>query len=381
MKMTKISAVAFTATPANPEAGATFVMKTAGEVEVSTERVEKGMMVSVFTGIEGGHQHGVEITFYDGKPHMWVQSAKGPDEEGHGHDHSITISSDGQFVLSTNAGHSHELDTVAVANAMAAAVTKAQEAGITVEGAETFIKAAEAAKPPKESVMTEEEKARLAKAEAIATMNDAQKAHHAGLDDEAAAKFRDMSADDRDAVVEKAAKAAKSDDPVVYKSATSGAEFRKSDDPRLVDMAKREDEREAELLKARELAEETAHKSFAGEVLKNFSGEDKARFALAKAVSGIDDAETRDAVKSALKGANEALGMVSKNKGFTAGGDGQGDPVGGAEGGDMSKKEAETRLDDMAKARASKEGEDYLTAYDVVKRANPDLYNVAVRGK
>lgn len=80
----------------------------------------------------------------------------------------------------------------------------------------------------------------LAELFAKAGMSDAEKAHCAGMDDKAKKAFMDMSPEDRKKVMTKAADA----DPVVYKSESTGEEFRKSDDPRLVKMARQVDESE-----------------------------------------------------------------------------------------------------------------------------------------
>lgn len=86
------------------------------------------------------------------------------------------------------------------------------------------------------------EQADADKAEALAKagMSDAEKAHCAGMDEEAKKEFMAMSPEDRKKAMTKAADA----DPVVYKSSSTGEEFRKSDDPRLVRMAKQVDESE-----------------------------------------------------------------------------------------------------------------------------------------
>ena len=86
------------------------------------------------------------------------------------------------------------------------------------------------------------EEADAARAEAVAKagMSDAEKAHCSGMDENAKKAFMAMSPEDRKKAMVKAADA----DPVVYKSESTGEEFRKSDDPRLVKLAKQADESE-----------------------------------------------------------------------------------------------------------------------------------------
>ncbi len=79
------------------------------------------------------------------------------------------------------------------------------------------------------------------KVEAVAkaAMSDAEKAHLATLDGAAKMKFMTATPEERAKMMSKSADA----DPVIYKAA-DGVEFRKSDDPRLIAMAKRADEGE-----------------------------------------------------------------------------------------------------------------------------------------
>ena len=99
------------------------------------------------------------------------------------------------------------------------------------------------------------EKADVEKAEVaiLAKMSDAEKAHMAGLEGADKMKFMQMSPEDKKKAMAKLAEA----DPVVYKSDSTGEEFRKSDDPRLVKMAKQADESE-KLAKAEREKRETA---------------------------------------------------------------------------------------------------------------------------
>lgn len=93
------------------------------------------------------------------------------------------------------------------------------------------------------------------KAEAVAkaSMTDAEKAFCADMPPAEKAKFMTMSPADRAKAMKKSADS----DPVVYKSESTGEEFRKSDDPRLVKMAKQADEDRA-LAKAEREARENA---------------------------------------------------------------------------------------------------------------------------
>lgn len=199
--------------------------------------------------------------------------------------------------------------------------------------------------------------ANLAKAEAIAKMTDAEKAAMADMDDEGKEKFIAAKPEDRKKEVAKRAEA----NPVIYKSKSTGAEYRKSDDPRLIDLAKRDDEREAELAKMRSDALDETFSKRASTELARFPGELTIKTALVKAVAGIKDDTVRKGVEDMLKGVHGKLSVMLKEIG-TGADDTSGDDADG----DV-KKAAETSLDKMAKDYMAKNaGVTFAKAYDAV---------------
>ena len=163
---------------------------------------------------------------------------------------------------------------------------------------------------PKEQSMTieemkkelEEVQGELAVAKAFGALSDAEKAHYAGLDEAGKAEFLKMDADGRGAEVAKA----QADDPVVYKS-DDGQEFRKSDDPRVVKMAKKAD---AEARANAELRDQLAGAALAkraDEEMDNLPGESGVKVALLKAIDGIVSEEFRKGALAILKAGNDAL--------------------------------------------------------------------------
>lgn len=199
--------------------------------------------------------------------------------------------------------------------------------------------------------------AQLAKAEAIAKMSDAEKAAMEKMDEEGKEKFIAAKPEDRKKEVAKALEA----DPVLYKSKSTGAEYRKSDDPRLIDLAKRDDDREAELKKMRDDALDETFAKRATTELARFPGELTIKTALVKAVAGIKDETVRKGVEEMLKGAHSKLSVMLKEIGTgadnTSGDDADGDV----------KKAAETSLDKLAKDYMSKNaGVTFAKAYDAV---------------
>jgi hypothetical protein len=146
---------------------------------------------------------------------------------------------------------------------------------------------------------------KLNKALAFGSLADAEKAYRAGLPSDEQDAWVAKSRADRGADIAKAAKA----DGVVFKAA-DGTEYRKSDDPRLIKLAK---ERDAD---AERLASEVAKRE-AVELEKradvevgNFTGTVQVRAAMLKAIDGIADEDTRKAAHESLKGANDSVARM-----------------------------------------------------------------------
>lgn len=187
----------------------------------------------------------------------------------------------------------------------------------------------------------------LARANALASMNDAQRAHLAVLKGADADAFVAATPEARATIVE----AAKAADAVVYK-AKDGTEYRRSDDPRLIAMAKREDVREAVLAKERDDAQLVALKARAKSELTHMPGEEATKVALLKAVDGIVDETLRGKVFESIKATDAGLAEAFKRAGAN------GAPAGGAE----------AQLDAMAKKRASEKGITFEQAYAQVTK-------------
>lgn len=211
-------------------------------------------------------------------------------------------------------------------------------------------------------------KAENERLKAVAALSPVHKAHYDALKgDEAKAAFLKADEAGRDAEVAKVAKAASDENPVVY-TAANGDEFRKSDDPRLIKMAKERDEERKENIRLQKAAEDAALTKRVETDLKNLPGDVNVRKAILKAVDGIEDEATRTAAHDALKAHNARLAPNFTTIGTTAA------PI--AKGSD--REQAEADLDRMAKEAAAKDGTDYFTAYEKVSEANPELLAKAV---
>jgi hypothetical protein len=202
---------------------------------------------------------------------------------------------------------------------------------------------------------------------AVAALTGVQKTHFDALDDVAKEAFLKMEDAAKAGAIDAAKKAAEDADPVVYKSA-GGQEFRKSDDPRLVDMAKSMDEQAKENIRLQKAAEDTALTKRAEEDLEFFPGEVEVRKSILKAVDAIGDEAVRTAAHDALKAKNASMAPA-----FTTVGAGGTPAVKG-----NSQAEAEAELDRLAKEQASKDSTDFFTAYEKVSDANPELLKKAM---
>lgn len=143
-----------------------------------------------------------------------------------------------------------------------------------------------------------------------AGMSDAEKSYMDGMDDKARKEFMAMSPADR----QKKMKKSVDEDPVVYKSDATGQEYRKSDDARLVEMAKRADENDR-LFKAEVEKRETAELAKrAAEELKDFSGSSEEKIAVLRAVGKMDEA-ARDSLMKMLAAGGKAISAAFETVG------------------------------------------------------------------
>lgn len=212
----------------------------------------------------------------------------------------------------------------------------------------------------RESVEKSEEKAEVA--ELIAGMTDVEKSYLSTLSGDAKSEFIFADQSQRSVAIEKA----HSDDPVVY-TAKDGSEYRKSDDPRLIQMAKdRETDRE-ELVKAKVARESDRLEKLAEGEYKHLAGDLETRKAIIKAAEGIADETVRKSALDSLKAQAEQLEKSTQTIGA---------------GGEFKTSDAQVELDNLAKKHQEAHPEvDYYDAYDIVATANPALHKRAVAGE
>lgn len=180
---------------------------------------------------------------------------------------------------------------------------------------------------------------------AVSALTDAEKAHYNTLEGEDQASFLKLAPEARKDVLEKLA----AQDAVVYTD-EEGNEYKKSDDPRLVAMAKKADEDRKLAKTEREAREKVELEKRADEELKNLPGEQAVKVEVLKAVDGIKDEETRKSAQALLKAGNDALEksfeeLGSRGEGF---------------------QKATDELDAMAKKHAADNSVSYAEAYNKV---------------
>ncbi len=246
---------------------------------------------TVLTTEMGGHTHLIHTGRYDGGEDK-AGSTSWTDE----HNHPWIYNSDGDIVIGAADGHTHE---VAI---MTKEAPTAKEAGPMTTKKEE--------KSP-EVVALEKQ---LAEARALAELSDTHKAHYATLKGAAKPAFLKKSADERDADVQ----AVKLADDIVFKAA-DGTEYRKSDDPRLVKMARQGDEDRATLAKERDARRTAEYAKRAGEDFGHLTGEADTKVALLKAVDEITDEEVRGKVTELLKSTDNGIAEALRTRGTKGG--------------------------------------------------------------
>lgn len=140
------------------------------------------------------------------------------------------------------------------------------------------------------------------------------------------------------------------DQTIIYK-ADDGTTFTKADDPRLVAMAKRNDEMARTNAKLKNKADDAEVEKRANELIPYLGGDDAGRVALLKSVEAIEDDEVRKSALQSLKTANTHASTA-----FTR--------IGTSDIGKSSEAlSAEDELDQMAEEIAKRDNINHTVAY------------------
>ena len=345
--------------------------------KLESEFGKNGDMAQLSSSVVNDHEHAIRLSQDEksGKVYIWVQHASSS-EDSHGHEHQVVVDEDGTYRLTENVGHTHEIDQekftallAASAMAMGKASSDVNEAGAS--GNETV-------GTKKESAMTDEEKKlmdamkaelaemkmKLKQAKKQGNLTDKQKKFADKMDDTAKAAFIEKSSDERDADIAKAEDA----DAVIYKS-LDGAEYRKSDDSRLVALAKKADEDSKELALEKAARNNDRLEKAAEADLPFMKGDVATRAALLKAVEGIEAEALRNDVMESLKAHNDSMAEAFVTKGHSTG-----------PSADDLAKSANDKLEEATAEIMKSDSISYAQAYTKACDQNPQLANEAIAG-
>jgi hypothetical protein len=319
-------------TPAQEGARA-VIMKRAGEPVQDELKTGSTAKRAALTTAVDGHAHSLMLDWGHG------MATSGETNYVDGHSHPWVMLEDGSIQLGEVKGHTHDIATIG----------KVADPSEEPDMADN--KTPEVVKTEADARVAELE-AQLAKANKIAGLTGDIRAYFDGLDETAKSAFLEKSAEDQAAAVKAAKSQVEDEDPVVYKSA-DGQEFRKSDDPRIVALAKRADEQAKRADKA-EAAQRDGELEKRAAALTHIPGDLDVRKSMLNAIDGIPDEAQRTRALEALKAQDAALGVAFKNAGVRSGAtaDVAGSP--------------EAELDTLAKAYANENKVTVEQAYDKV---------------
>jgi hypothetical protein len=308
------------------------------------------------TSMTAGHAHSVLTANYQGGENRIGQTSY---VEGHVHDWIMDEA--GNIFIADAAGHSHGIAVLTKnqpgapaageetnpAGTTKAAPSGAENTSMTPEQMAALQKAAEDGK-----AQIAELTAAVARAQATLALDPEQRAHFDTLKAAEQDQFLALTAEQRAGVVKNLRDA----NPVVFKS-VDGTEYRKSDDARLIKMARENDARAVELAREQSIRKQADLEKRAGEEFKTLGGDVVVKAALLGAVEGIADAGVRGKVLEALKAHDAGLGAAFTRVGTST-------PAANV------NKRAGERLDELAASYASTNKCDLGKAYEAVIRTD-----------
>jgi len=156
----------------------------------------------------------------------------------------------------------------------------------------------------------EEAQARVERAEAVAELSDAQRGIFKSLDEDAQTAFLALSPEQREGEVAKAA------DANAVVEVIDGVEYRKSDDPRLIQLAKSAAAEKALRLESEARAAEGDLRKRA-EALSGLPGTVEVRMSILKGIDALPEADRGPALE-ALSAQNEQMAKAFQSHGTTA---------------------------------------------------------------
>lgn len=367
MRALKIEEISAVDRPAQEGATALIMKRDDGEdgsqkKTVGPEAVEKRAMLTTSTD---GHVHLILID------HGHGEMTSGETSYVDGHSHPWVRTEGGTIVIGEARGHTHE--PAQMGKAGPSGEIEVDDKGDDTMATKNDKDQATGGEAAKDNSELDALKAQIETLTAVNALTGDVRKHYDGLaSDEDRKAFLAKSADDRKAEVDEAIAKAADADPVIYK-ASDGSEYRKSDDPRLIAMAKQADEDR----KARKAAEDRAadadlRKRAAD--LEHIPGDEDTRVEMLKAIDAIPDETARDNALKALKAQNDAMASAFQERGHRSGTSTVVEK--GGEAGD-----AERELNELAEKRAKDDNVTFEQAYaQVIKsREGRQLYAKCVQ--
>lgn len=322
MRKFRMSEISLVDTPAQAPARIT-IMKRA---------VEKNRRA--LTTMDAGHAHSVILighagdklmsgstSYVDDHSHDWIEDDAGniilADARGHNHGISVLVKNQDGDVTEVQTGPAIYKTTDGDGSASPEDDDDADKTADTIgKGTNTMTTKSE---PNADDVKKAEDQSKLDDLQkqndrltAVNGLSADQRAHFDSLSGDEADAFLAKSADERGAILKNLADA----DSVVY-TAKDGSEFRKSDDPRLVEMAKRNDAATEQLAKAEELRKADDLRKRGNAEFGNLNGDDVAKGALLGAIEGISDETLRTQVLTMVKANDAGLAKAFERQGTT----------------------------------------------------------------
>lgn len=195
-------------------------------------------------------------------------------------------------------------------------------------------------------------KQKLEKSEKIVALSADHRAHYDGLSGDDQEAFLNKSEDERSAIVKNAADA----NPVIYTN-EAGEEFRKSDDPRLVRMAREADEERRVAKRDREKLENERLEKRAESEMSHLPGDADTKIAVLKAIDSIEDEEVRKGAKAIIDAGDTAIAKSFERFGHQR---------------DVTKSDDDpkAKLDELSKQYAEEYKVSHAEAYDAVLKTD-----------
>ena len=293
------------------------IIKAASDVkkERGTVAFEKRVAVSLTDDVDG-HQHGIYCDSWDGpgSVEVWIDHATSAGGE-YSHSHPLMRDADGNWTVGSSEGHSHTLDGDAINAACVAAgapIVK-QEATMPeantpqTAGAETEVTLSDLATLIRTG--KEEQDARLAKLEKVASLTVNERAVFDGLNEVDKATFLGGTSDQRALAIVDAQKAALSqtEDSIVLYSDMDGRNYTRKDSPELLQMAKSRDAGRRQIDEILAATSQQSLEKRAETELSYFAGPTAAKAQLLGLLETVTDETQKSALHALLAQHNEML--------------------------------------------------------------------------